>query len=400
MTAIPPDEILGRIQKLQALLSASEPTIDVALVLDQVNQYYLSGTIQSAHLLVPAEGEATLLVRKVLERAQEESPIENIKPFSSLKNLSAELELVAGPRPWRIGIELDVLPAKTFSLYQKILGDSVEFVDISPTIAQLRSVKSSWELEQIRTSAQINQKLYEAMPEILSPELSTYELQSVLNCRACLFGHIGLVRMRGFNVDGLIGVVASGPTGAEPGHSAFPIGGLGPHPSIAHGGDFNKIHVHTPVIFDYLANQNGYHHDQTRMAVIGKLNAEAMKIFDGMQGLLRAVEARLKPGKAPSEIYEEVLALAEERGLAEGFMGQPGYKVPFIGHAIGLEVNETPVLAKKFDAPLVEGNVLAVEPKYTHPELGVIGLENTYAITEDGFENLGTASEEVVQVKP
>lgn len=398
MNPVPASEIQRRHERLREALASTEPRLDGLLVLDQVNRFYLSGTVQDAHLICPAEGAPALRVRKVLERAREDSPLEDIEPLTSLKDLGGELEKVLGPAPWRLGLELDVLPARSLKLYEKILGDRVEFHDASGILAGLRSVKSSWELEQIRDSARINRHLYEALPEVLSRELSTYALQSILNCRACLDGHLGLVRMRGFNVDGLIGVVASGPTGALPGHSAFPIGGLGPHASVAHGGDHEPIRPHVPVIFDYLANRSGYHHDQTRLAVIGKLDRRAREIYEGMQGLLRAVEARLKPGAIPSAIYEEILDLARQKGLDEGFMGAPGLAVPFIGHALGLEVNETPVLARKFDAPLVAGNVLAVEPKFTHADFGVIGIENTYAIVESGAENLGDTPEDVIEV--
>jgi Xaa-Pro dipeptidase len=396
MTAIPSEEIDRRLEALQTRLDRSDPPVDAAIIIQSVDQYYLSGTIQNSHLVVPARGAPRLLVRKVLERAQEESPLKDIRGMQSLKNLPEEVARLCGRPPWRLAMELDVLPVSLLKMYQSLFGQKTEFVDVSKDLLEIRSVKSAWEVAQVRESAQINDRIYRDLPDLLTAGLSTYELQAILDCRARTAGHVGLVRMRGFNVDGLIGVVVSGPTGAAAGHSQFPIGGTGPHPCIAHGGDFHKIEANTPIIFDYLANKSGYHHDQTRMAVIGRMPEEAERIFRGMQKVLRSIEESLRPGAIPSQLYLQALEEARALGLADGFMGLPGRAVPFVGHAVGLEVNESPVLARRFDPPLVAGNVLAIEPKFTHPDFGVIGLENTYLVRDGGYENLSDTPEDVV----
>ncbi|MBI4584093.1 MAG: aminopeptidase P family protein [Planctomycetes bacterium] len=401
MTAVPEAEILARIRSLQARFAAASPPVDAALILQSLDLYYFAGTIQNCHLLVPREGRPRLLVRKVLERARADSPLEDVRPMTSLKALPGEIRSLCGPPPWRLGMELDVLPVLLFNQYLELLGGQgqVEVADLSRPILEIRSVKSEWEIGQIRAAARINDRLYRDLPELLGENLSTGELQAVLDARARLAGHLGAVRMRGFNMECLLGVVVSGPSGAAPGHGQFPIGGTGPHPALALGGDARKIERDRPVVFDYLANATGYHHDQTRMAVIGRLPEEAERIYGEMQGLLRLVEKRLVPGAVPSQIYEEALARAKERGLEAGFLGPPGHAVGFVGHGLGLEVNEIPVLARRFVAPLAAGTVLAVEPKFTHPELGVIGLENTYAVRAGQPENLSLSPEEVIVVR-
>ena len=154
-----------------------------------------------------------------------------------------------------------------------------------------------------------------------------------------------------------------------------------------------------PIIFDYNANVSGYHHDQTRMAVWGEMPSEADRIFEALRSILRSLEDQLKPGAIPSSLYAGALEEAKSHALEEGFMGMPGCAVPFVGHAVGLEVDEPPVLARGFDEALVAGNVLAVEPKFRHPELGVIGVENTYVVRETGgVENLGLSSEDIVRI--
>ncbi len=400
MTAIPEAEILSRLRSLQARLAAASPPVDAAIILQSTDLYYFAGTMQSCHLLVPREGRPRLLVRKVIERARADSPLEDLRPMTSLKALPDELRSLCGPPPWRLGMELDVLPVQLFNQYLALLGGQgpVECADISGPILEIRSVKSEWEIDQIRRAARINDRLYQDLPELLGENLTTGELQAVLDARARLAGHLGVARMRGFNMECLIGVVVSGPSGAAPGHGQFPIGGTGPHPALPLGGGAKKIERDRPVVFDYLANAAGYHHDQTRMAVIGRLPREAERIYGEMQGLMRLVEKRLVPGAIPSQIFEEALARVKERGLEAGFLGPPGYAVGFVGHGLGLEVNETPVLARRFDAPLAAGTVLAVEPKFTHAELGVIGLENTYVVKAGQPENLSLSPEEVLVV--
>lgn len=398
MPAVPHTEIADRTRALQGRLGKSEAPVDLAMIIQGTDLYYFSGTVQTGHLLVPMEGDSRLLIRKVLERARSDSPLDSIEPMKSLKALPMEIEKLCGKGPWRVGMELDVVPVNLLALYRRILGDDVEIVDISPDILAVRSVKSDWEIQAIRESGLVNDSLYRVLPEVFRPGMTTYELQSALNYHACREGHVGLIRMRGFNIDGLTGALVSGPTGSIPGHSQFPIGGHGPDTVIAHGGDHLPIEADVPIIFDYVVNCRGYHHDQTRMAVHGRFPDDARRVYEAMQEVLGQVESSLRPGAIPSAIYEDVLTRVADLGLAEGFLGPPEYAVSFVGHSLGLEVNEAPVLARKFDDPLVEGNTMAVEPKFTHPSYGVIGIENTFVIRANGAENLSTTPEEILEL--
>lgn len=396
MPTTPKSEIDGRILILQRGLI--ERGLDAAMIVQHVDLYYLAGTLQTCHLLVPASGAPRLLVRKVIERARSDSALADIQPLTSMRKLPDHLKELCGPRPWRIGMELDVLPVKTFQFYLKTLGAESKIEDIASTILTQRQIKSAWELEQIRLSGTINDGLYAAMSDVLRPGMSTVALQGSLETAARELGNLGVSRFRGMNMECSPGVVVSGPGGAAPSHSQFPIGGRGIHPAMPHGADLDPIVPGIPIIFDFLTNATGYHNDQTRMAVVGAMPDDAQQIFDSMQTVLREVESILQPGSIPVDIYEAALAVAAAHGLGDAFMGPPGYGAGFLGHSIGLEVNEMPVLAPKFEEPLCPGHVFAIEPKYTHPDYGVIGLENTYAITETGFKRLSAAPEDVLVV--
>ena len=398
MSFIPAEEIDRRIAALQASMGAANPPLDALILVQSIDVYYASGTFQNAHVILPASGKPRLLVRRVLERAQDESPLLDVRPMMSLKDLPGHLRDLCGPPPWRLGFELDVLPVRQLQVYQGILGPDGGVQDASDLVLDARSVKSPWEIKCIREAGEIMVRVFQDLPSFLQEDISTHELQALLDCRARILGHPGLARLRGLNSECPISVIVSGPSGAAPSHTIFPIGGEGIDPAVPLGGDLQKIRRDVPVAIDCLGFSAGYHADQTRMAVKGRLPAGAGRIYSVMLDVLRHCETALRPGAIPSEVYNDCLGIVRDQGLADGFLGLPGYAVAFVGHSIGLEVNELPVLAPRFDKPLRSGMVLAVEPKFTHPDWGVIGIENTYVLNEGGLECLTPIPETVIMV--
>ena len=243
MATIPKDEIQKRIAALQSRMTNGETPLDGVIIVQNIDLYYFAGTVQTAHLLIPASGEPRLLVRKVLERAQADSPLTDIQDLRSMRQLQAHVEELCGPAPWRLGMELDVLPAASLAFYEKLL-ESASFTDASPAIMDLRAVKSDWELDQIRDAAALNDAVYRELPEVLKPGMSTINLQATLDAFMYCAGGLGLTRFRGLNLECNPGVIVSGPNGAIPGHSQFPIGGKGPHPAYPQGGDHDPISVY------------------------------------------------------------------------------------------------------------------------------------------------------------
>lgn len=393
---IPRGEIERRIRAFQRRMDEGDPRLEAVVIVQNVDLYYFAGTIQTAHLLIPLKGEPRLLVRKVLERARLDSPLARVCRLRSLKELPAVLRETCGPPPWRLGMELDVVPVNLLRTYDRLFGGDAEIVDASPLILGVRAVKSDWEIERFRQAAEIHRQLFAELPVLLREDVSSYGLQVRLEGRARELGHCGVIRMRGLNVETSIGLVVSGAEGALPSYSMFPIGGPGTHPWVAQGGSQRPLQRGVPIIVDFLSSREGYHADCTRMAVKGRFPKEAEEILGRLRGLLRFCEEEVRAGAVPSKIYAAVLERAADEGLGDGFMGPEGYQVRFVGHGVGLEVNEIPVLAPRFDAPLVAGNTLAIEPKFTHPKWGVIGVENTYVVRDEGVENLTPFSEDVI----
>ena len=96
-------------------------------------------------------------------------------------------------------------------------------------------------------------------------------------------------------------------------------------------------------------------------------------------------------------LYDIAVEIAKEAGFADKFMGT-GQQAKFIGHGIGLEINEAPVLAPRMKQPLESGMVFALEPKIVIPGVGPVGIENSWVVTNEGIEKLTNCNEEIIEL--
>ncbi len=94
------------------------------------------------------------------------------------------------------------------------------------------------------------------------------------------------------------------------------------------------------------------------------------------------MEKIAKPGVPCSHLYHLSSQVVKKRGLEDHFIGTKKNQASFVGHGIGLEIDEFPLLAKGFSQPLEIGMVFAFEPKFIFPDVGVVALEDDYVVTE------------------
>jgi Xaa-Pro aminopeptidase len=393
MLATPAEEIRRRIRLLQSYMRGAE--LDAALIVQQADLFYLSGTGQDAHLYVPAEGSPALIVRKDFARASDDSPIEVIVEISRLSELPGLIETQSGPVPKRIGLELDVMPVNTFRVYERIFPDTL-FHDVSPLIRQARMVKSPYELDLMRASAGLNQEAFAYIKEILREGMSELEFSGLLEAKMRKDGHQGLVRVRAFNQEVFYGHIMSGENLAVPSCSVGPTGGPGTNPSYPQGGGHKIIRRHEPVQIDYVGVHNGYIVDQARTFYIGKPPEKFMRAHQVALQIQDTVAEQAVPGKRAEELYDLALQMAADAGLAEGFLGWP-HPVRFVGHGCGIELDELPVLGRRSPHVLEAGMTIAVEPKFIFPGEGLAGIENTFVVNSDGAEKL-TTFDDAVQI--
>lgn len=382
---VPAAEIDGRLALLQQRLGAVG--IDCALVLQQIDLYYFSGTAQNGVLVVPANGNVRLLVRRSLKRAMEESTVPDIQPLSwrNLPSLLAEMGIKPGSS---IGVALDTLPTALYLRLQQLLQPG-RIADISPIIRDLRSRKSKWELGQLRATVPLAQLMYETACHAIQPGVTELELSAAIEAAARRSGHAGLIRTRGFNQPIYWGTALTGANAIAPSSFEGITGGRGLSPASPQGSSHEPIGRGEPVYVDLCAMTNGYIIDHTRVFSIGPLPAEVARAQAVAEDIYAMLIDALRPGVTGEELYVMAVDAAEKAGLGQNFMGYGPDQVRFVGHGVGLELDELPVLARGFRDPLPVGTVLAIEPKFALPGYGIVGLENTVAITADGAEVFG-----------
>uniref|UniRef100_A0A7C3ZD14 Aminopeptidase P family protein n=1 Tax=Desulfobacca acetoxidans TaxID=60893 RepID=A0A7C3ZD14_9BACT len=258
-------------------------------------------------------------------------------------------------------------------------------------------VKSAFEIEQIRRAAAILDETYAEVPALLRPGLTELELSAALEYRLRLRGHQGLVRLRNFSLEMFFGHVLSGHAGLELAYTDTPSGGLGFSPAFPQGPSLKPLAPHEPITVDIASCVNGYVADMTRLYVLGDLPAAAWRAYELIQDLFQDFEAEARPGARPGDLYQGLQALVDQAGLGDFFMGRGLERVSFIGHGVGLELDEFPFITARFPFPLSAGMVLAFEPKFFLPDIGLVGLEDTGVITPEGVEWLTRTPREVVK---
>jgi len=385
MRQTPVDELARRVAALQRHLVQRD--LDAALITQNVDLFYLTGSMQSGVVIVPAEGRPLYAVRRVLERARRESALEHIVPLANLREVGALAADAAGRPVRRIGMELDVLPVLVRDRFAAALN-GVTIDDISSAIRKVRSVKSGFELDKMRAAARLAERMLAVGIAEIREGMTEIDLASRAEAAARREGHQGVVRVRGWNQEVYFGVLLSGDAAAVPSFPDLPLGGVGLGPAMPYGAGRRRIVAGEPVIFDYTAALDGYICDQTRTLVIGVLPERLARAHDAVLDILRDVSAAIRPGVLPRHLYRIALERAKGLGYAESFMGHGPYRARYVGHGIGLELDEWPVLADGFTDPLEPGQVVCVEPKLVFPGEGAVGIEDEFAVTADGAERL------------
>jgi len=386
----PKSEIDARTKKLQSRME----DLTGAILFQSVDMLYFSGTAQEGLVYVPAnqEAEPVVMVRKSLERAREESPLE-VSPLKSLRNLKTDLGIPEGAK---IGLELDVLPYNNYARVKQALGDA-EFVDVSERIKEIRSVKSKFEIRLIKAAARMLDAGIGSVPDHLKEGMTEIELAAKVEAEMRMLGHQGSLRFRRFNQELPMGHLMAGPNAAYPSCVASPTGGVGPSLLQPQGPGFRKIGRNEPILVDYGGVYNGYIADETRIFSIGRLPKELEDAHQAALEVEKAVAEALHPGNSGREVFEISEARGEELGYSENLGGPVGAKCGFVGHGVGLEIDERPVLGP-VDHEILPNMTVAVEPKMIYPGVGVVGIEDTFLVTEKRPERLTRLPQEIWRI--
>ena len=379
----PKNELQNRMEQFKIIMEKTYPEWDITVIFSKINQYYFTGTMQDGMLIIPRDDEPTFWVRRSYERALNESLFNNIKPMNSYRDAAGNID----KNIETIYLETEVVPIALYNRFQKYFPFK-NYKSLDKVIATLRAVKSQYELSLMRKAGKIHEHVLEdIVPGILKDGMSEAELAADLFKVMINEGHHGITRFGMFDTEIILGQIGFGESSIYPSYFNGPGGNYGMSPSVPLiGCRDRKLKSGDLVFIDAGCGYDGYNTDKTMTYMFKKSLPEyAIEIHIQCVEIQNEIVKMLKPGAIPSEIYNKIMNNLDTEFL-ENFMGYGNRRVNFLGHGIGLLIDEIPIIANGFNEPLKEGMVLAIEPKKGIKNIGMVGIENTYIVTPKGGE--------------
>lgn len=387
---LPPQEVLLRIGRLRGAAVAAGRT-GALLIADNAMLYYLTGRVYSGWAFIPVDENVNPVwfVRRPVELTGKDV-MEVRKP----EEIPSRLEALGISLPEAVGLEMDALPYSTITRLQAVFPGAESYT-ASPIVAAARSVKTPLEISMMERSGVIHTAVYHKIPSLFSPGMTDFELDVAIEHLSRLEGCLGQFRIAGKSMEFFMGNVLTGENADAPSPYDFALGGKGMDPSLPVGASGEEIKPGTTVSVDVNGDYTGYMTDMTRVFSYGDIPSEAKAAHECSLAIHREFRRMAVPGTKASDIYEMAARLAREAGFERYFMGHR-QKAGFCGHGVGIEINETPVIAPRSRDILQAGNAIAMEPKFVIPHVGAVGIENTYIVTPEGARCITNAPEEII----
>jgi Xaa-Pro aminopeptidase len=382
---VPPGELADRMERFRSRMDAENNGWECAVILGRINMYYLTGTMQDGMLLIPRDGEAVLWVRRSYERALDESSFPRIEPMGSYRDAAQASRNL----PDTVYLETELVPLAMLQRLQKHFPFSrVRPLDLQ--ISRVRAEKSAYELSWMEQAGRIHERVLEVLvPRILAEGMSEAGFGSEVYSVMVREGHFGIVRFGGMGIEIEVGHLGFGESSLYPTSFDGPGGsrGMGPAAPVL-GSPQRRLVKGDLVYIDNGCMVEGYQTDKTMNYMFGApIPDEAIELHHRCVEIQNEVASQLRPGVVPSRIYDAIMK-GLSPGFLENFMGYGQRKARFVGHGVGLQVDEIPVIARGFDEPLSEGMTIAVEPKRGVRGVGLVGLENTFVVTPGGGRSI------------
>lgn len=387
---LPPQEVLLRIGRLRGAAVAAGRT-GALLIADNAMLYYLTGRVYSGWAFIPVDENVNSVwfVRRPVELTGKDV-VEVRKP----EEIPSRLEALGISLPEAVGLEMDALPYSTITRLQAVFPGAESYT-ASPIVAAARSVKTPLEISMMERSGVIHTAVYHKIPSLFSPGMTDFELDVAIEHLSRLEGCLGQFRIAGKSMEFFMGNVLTGENADAPSPYDFALGGKGMDPSLPVGASGEEIKPGTTVSVDVNGDYTGYMTDMTRVFSYGDIPSEAKAAHECSLAIHREFRRMAVPGTKASDIYEMAARLAREAGFERYFMGHR-QKAGFCGHGVGIEINETPVIAPRSRDILQTGNAIAMEPKFVIPHVGAVGIENTYIVSPEGARCITNAPEEII----
>ena len=368
-----------------------EKGVNGCLLTNGINLFYATGHIYSGYFYLPAEGEPWYFVKRPNGLVGEH--VVYLRKPEQLPDLFRENGL---SMPQHLLLEADELTYTDYTRLQSTFQPQTTG-NATALLRQIRRVKTPWEIEQTRLCARRHEAVYQEIPACFRPGMTDLEFQYEIELRMRKHGSLGLFRAFGPNMDIYMGSILAGPNAETPSPFDFALGGGGMDASCPLGANGTPLEEGMAIMVDMAGNYTPYMTDMTRVYSVGKLRDEAYRAHEVSRRIHQETEAAARPGVACADLYQLALRIVEEEGLASYFMGTK-QQAKFVGHGVGLQINELPVLTPRSKEILEENMIFALEPKFVLPGIGAVGVENTYLVTAQGCEKLTHAPEEIINL--
>nr|WP_306445313.1 Xaa-Pro peptidase family protein [Odoribacter splanchnicus] len=364
---------------------------DGCLLTMNMNLYYVSGQVFNGYFYLPAEGRPYWFVKRLT--IPETNQVHVIRKPEQIPDFFRDLNLAM---PRKLLLEADELSYNEYIRLQHVFRAEATG-NASALIRHIRMIKTPWEIEQMRISARKHEAVYREIPACYRPGMRDIELQIEIEKRMRVHGSLGYFRAFGSNMDIFMGSLLAGENAGEPSPFDFALGGTGMHASGPLGANGTLLREGTTVMADMSGNYTAYQTDMTRVFSIGKLPDRAYRVHRVALEIQARMERTAKPGVSCAELYRDALAMAGQEGLKDCFMGTH-LQAKFVGHGVGLEINELPVLTTRSKDILQPGMTFAFEPKFVLAGIGAVGIENTFLVTDSGVEKMTLLDENIIEL--
>ncbi len=364
---------------------------DGCLLTMNMNLYYVSGQVFNGYFYLPAEGRPYWFVKRLT--IPETNQVHVIRKPEQIPDFFRDLNLAM---PRKLLLEADELSYNAYIRLQHVFRAEATG-NASALIRHIRMIKTPWEIEQMRISARKHEAVYREIPACYRPGMRDIELQIEIEKRMRVHGSLGYFRAFGSNMDIFVGSLLAGENAGEPSPFDFALGGTGMHASGPLGANGTLLEEGTTVMADMSGNYTAYQTDMTRVFSIGKLPDRAYRVHRVALEIQARMERAAKPGVPCAELYRDALAMAGQEGLEDCFMGTH-LQAKFVGHGVGLEINELPVLTTRSKDILQPGMTFAFEPKFVLAGIGAVGIENTFLVTDSGVEKMTLLDENIIEL--
>lgn len=364
---------------------------DGCLLTVDVNLYYTTGHIFSGYFYLPAEGAPWFFVKR--PNGLTGDHVEYIRKPEQMAELFASHGL---EMPEKLLLEADELTYNDYIRLQNIFNPK-EIGNATAMMRELRQIKTPYEIGMFRLSAEHHARTYAEIPECFRPGMTDLEFQYEIEKRMRKNGSIGIFRAFGANMDIFMGSILAGENAETPSPFDFALGGGGIDTSCPLGANGTVLKEGTAIMVDMAGNYTAYMTDMTRVFSVGRLTELAYRAHQTALLIESEIENIARPGTPCAELYNIAARITENQGLGAYFMGTK-QQAKFVGHGIGIQINELPVLTPRSKEVLEPNMVFALEPKYVIPGVGAVGIENSFLVTETGLEKITQFTEDIIQL--